>query len=139
MPHPQIMNILSKILNWVKSSQHHIFLALCIGLISFISYNLGQIDALQQTPIKIVESEGSKVDSNNLKADIYSATKTENLNNKAKTKVLDTRVVASKNSNKYHYTWCAGAKKIKEENKVWFGSAQEAESRGYTLAGNCSN
>ena len=58
--------------------------------------------------------------------------------NKVETKVLDTRVVASKNSDKYHYTWCAGAKKIKEENKVWFSSAEEAESKGYTLAGNCS-
>src|SRR3989338_7410347 len=132
------MKILSKFLNLIKSNKHSIFLAFCIGLISFISYNLGQIDALQQTPIKILERGGSKAGSNNLKADIYSATQTKTLNNKAETKVLDTRVVASKNSDKYHYTWCAGAKKIKEENKVWFNSAQEAESKGYTLAGNCS-
>ena len=132
------MKILSKLLNLIKSSQYHIFLASCIGLISFISYNLGQIDALQQTPIKIVETGELKAGGGNLKADIYSATKTETIDNKAQTKVLDTRVVASKNSDKYHYTWCAGAKKIKEENKVWFSSAQEAESRGYTLAGNCS-
>ena len=130
--------MLAKFLNLIKSNQYSIFLAFSIGLFSFISYNLGQIDALQQTPIKIVEGGGSKAGSNNLKADIYSATQTETLNNKVETKVLDTRVVASKNSDKYHYTWCAGAKKIKEENKVWFSSAEEAESKGYTLAGNCS-
>ncbi|MDO8496624.1 MAG: hypothetical protein Q7S43_04235 [bacterium] len=129
--------MLSKLLNIIKSSQYHIFLASCIGLIAFISYNLGQIDALQQTPIKIVESGVLKAGSNSLKADIYSATQTEAIDNKAQTKVLDTRVMASKNSDKYHYTWCAGAKKIKEENKVWFSSAQEAETNGYTLAGNC--
>src|SRR3989344_2109913 len=131
------MKILSKFLNLIKSNKHSIFLAFCIGLISFISYNLGQIDALQQTPIKIVETGGLKAGGGNLKADIYSATKTETIDNKAQTKVLDTRGVASRNSEKYHYTWCAGAKKIKEENKVWFSSAQEAESRGYALAGNC--
>ena len=130
--------MLARFFNLIKSNKHSIFLAFCIGLISFISYNLGQIDALQQTPIKIVETGELKAGGGNLKADIYSATKTETIDNKAQTKVLDTRVVASKNSDKYHYTWCAGAKKIKEENKVWFSSAQEAESRGYTLAGNCS-
>ena len=92
------MKILAKFFNLIKFNQHSIFLALCIGLMSFISYNLGQIDALQQTPIKIVESEESKTESSNFKADIYSATQTENLNDRAGIKVLDTRVVASKNS-----------------------------------------
>jgi hypothetical protein len=125
-----------KLIYGVKSNQHSIFLALCIGLISFISYNLGQIDALQQMPIKIVDSEGSKAGSN-LKADIYSAVQINTPDNKPETKFLDTRVVASKNSNKYHHTWCPGAKKINEANKLWFGSDKEAESKGYTLAGNC--
>src|SRR3989344_6884196 len=132
------MKILSKFLNLIKSNKHSIFLAFCIGLISFISYNLGQIDALQQTPIKIVETGGLKAGGGNLKADIYSAIQSETLNNKAETKVLDTRVVASKNSDKYHYTWCPGAKKINEANKLWFNSDKEAESKGYALAGNCS-
>jgi len=45
--------------------------------------------------------------------------------------------VGSKNSDKYHYPWCPGAQRIKEENKVWFTSREDAESRGYTPAGNC--
>ena len=45
--------------------------------------------------------------------------------------------VASKNSNKYHLPWCAGAARITEENKIWFSSKEEAEAAGYTPAGNC--
>jgi hypothetical protein len=46
-------------------------------------------------------------------------------------------VVASKNGTKYHYPWCGGAGQIKEENKVWFASIEEARKAGYTPAANC--
>ena len=45
--------------------------------------------------------------------------------------------VASKNGTKYHLPWCSGAKNIKEENKVWFASKEEAQSKGYSAAANC--
>ena len=45
--------------------------------------------------------------------------------------------VASKNSNKYHLPWCSGAKRIAEENKIWFSTKEEAEAAGYTPAANC--
>jgi len=47
------------------------------------------------------------------------------------------KYVASKNSNKYHAPWCSGAQRIKEENKIWFNSKEEAEASGYTPASNC--
>lgn len=40
--------------------------------------------------------------------------------------------VGSRNSNKYHKTTCAVAKRIKEENKICFTSAEDAEKRGYS-------
>ncbi|OGW78855.1 MAG: hypothetical protein A3C51_04375 [Omnitrophica bacterium RIFCSPHIGHO2_02_FULL_46_20] len=39
--------------------------------------------------------------------------------------------VGSKNSTKYHYTWCRWAQKINPNNKVTFNSAQEAKAAGY--------
>lgn len=45
--------------------------------------------------------------------------------------------VASKKGTKYHLPWCAGAKSMKEENKIWFNSKEEAEKAGYTPASNC--
>jgi hypothetical protein len=45
--------------------------------------------------------------------------------------------VASKTGSKYHLPWCSGAQTIKEENKIWFETKEEAESRGYSPAKNC--
>jgi hypothetical protein len=46
-------------------------------------------------------------------------------------------LVGSINGSKYHFPWCPGAKQMKEENKVWFDSVEEAERAGYTPAANC--
>lgn len=145
--------MLSKFINFIKSYQYYIFLVICIILISFTSYNLGRIHALQKTHLQITESgvestTESLQEQPKTKASTFSATKKPQISNRPQpatsnkkpvAKVLDTRVVVSKKSksHKYHYTWCSGAKRIKEENKIWFNSAQEAESGGYTLAGNC--
>ena len=45
--------------------------------------------------------------------------------------------VASKSGSKYHFPWCAGAQSIKEENKIWFDSKEEAMAAGYAPAANC--
>ena len=45
--------------------------------------------------------------------------------------------VASRNGSKYYLANCAGVKRIKEENKIWFRSKTEAEERGLTPAANC--
>ncbi len=45
--------------------------------------------------------------------------------------------VASKTGTKYHLPWCAGAQRIKDENKVWFATKEDAEAAGYTPAANC--
>ena len=45
--------------------------------------------------------------------------------------------VASKSGTKYHLPWCGSAKQIKEENKIWFVTKEEAEKAGYTPASNC--
>lgn len=47
------------------------------------------------------------------------------------------KYVASKSGTKYHLPTCSGAKRIKDENKVWFQSKEEAEAAGYEAAANC--
>lgn len=46
-------------------------------------------------------------------------------------------VVGSKNSDKYHYPWCSGAKRINPENLISFPSFEAAREAGYSPAGNC--
>lgn len=45
--------------------------------------------------------------------------------------------VASKTGSAYHFPWCSGAKRIKEENKIYFDTKEAAEKAGYHPAGNC--
>ena len=42
--------------------------------------------------------------------------------------------VASKNSNLYHHVSCPSANRIKEENKLWFSTHEEAEKAGYSAS-----
>lgn len=45
--------------------------------------------------------------------------------------------VASRSGTAYHLPWCVGALRIREENKIWFSSKEEAEQKGYHPAKNC--
>lgn len=45
--------------------------------------------------------------------------------------------VASKSGSKYYLTGCSGANRIKEENKVYFDSVDQAKAAGYEPAANC--
>ena len=54
--------------------------------------------------------------------------KLDNINLQNKTGMF----VASKNSKVYHLPSCQYAKRIKDENKIWFGSAKEAREKGYS-------
>lgn len=45
--------------------------------------------------------------------------------------------VGSKSGSVYYIPSCKGAHSIKEENKVWFASASDAEAAGYKPAATC--
>jgi hypothetical protein len=47
------------------------------------------------------------------------------------------KYVASKSGTKYYLPTCSGAKRIKEENKVWFATVADATAAGLTPAANC--
>src|SRR3989344_2586728 len=91
------MNILAKMLNLVKLHQKDIFMGFCIVLISIISFNIGRINALHKTPIKITGE-----------ANVYQATTGTSVLNSKKTipaQPKDPRVVASKASTTKNYDY----------------------------------
>ncbi len=45
--------------------------------------------------------------------------------------------VASKNGTKYYLPNCSGVNRIKEENRIWFATVEQAKARGLTPAANC--
>ncbi|MEK7194794.1 MAG: hypothetical protein AAB667_00860 [Patescibacteria group bacterium] len=126
--------MIAKMAKWVKSYAYELFMVASVAMIAVISYNLGGMQAVQKSPLKVTQD-----------ASIFNAVSGVQETEGDKTVVQkapqpkDPRVVVSKNSSskKYHHIWCAGAKQINPENQIWFDTAQAAETAGYTLAGNC--
>jgi hypothetical protein len=53
------------------------------------------------------------------------------------TRIENKNIVASKSGTKFYYIWCSGSNRIKEENKVFFSTIEEAQNEGYKSAQNC--
>jgi len=101
------------------------FLATIIILVSALSFGIGRLSVVgNREPIQIEYDAAISNQASIINASI-------NIENSISS------VVASKNGSKYHYPHCAGAKQIKEENKISFNSPTAAEAAGYELATNC--
>jgi hypothetical protein len=46
-------------------------------------------------------------------------------------------IVASRKGTKYHFVWCKSAATIKQENRIYFKTEDEAKATGRTLASSC--
>ncbi len=98
-------------------------------LISLISFGAGR---LTRQPIE----DGPELTINTVQ-DAARKTSTEITNENLKQEVPKIQIIGNKNSKLYHYPWCSGAKNMKEENKVFFNSIEEAKKAGYKPASNC--
>jgi len=106
-----------------------IFLVSALVLTALIAFGLGRLSVLAERKIPV------KVD--NFSAAAVQPTSGVGDSPTPDVGAIDKLYVASKNGTKYHYPWCSGAQTIKEENKIWFGSKEEAKAAGYTPASNC--
>jgi hypothetical protein len=120
--------MISKIIKFCKDNEKDLFIAGIIILVALISFGLGRLSKIEEgrAPITI-ESMGASAETG-----VRVAPAAETLFQKQSGKF-----VASKNGTKYHFPWCPGALRIKEENKVWFSSREEAEAEGLSPAKNC--
>ncbi|MBI4692220.1 MAG: hypothetical protein HY773_02135 [Candidatus Terrybacteria bacterium] len=116
-----IGNILAKIKNFRNTYEKDFIIVIVIVTMAFISFGLGRLSKIKENKIPItIENIGASATETGLQENTISGA-----------------VVASKNGTKYHYPWCSGAQSIKEENKIWFSSIEEARKAGYTPASNC--
>lgn len=98
-----------------------LFVAISILLVGLIAFGLGRLSVLysEKPEVEIIyPSQGKQAGGEVLGAVSYG-------------------FVASKNGSSYHLPWCAGAQTIREENKVFFDTKEQAEQAGYRPAGNC--
>lgn len=107
-----------KIKSWLKANKEDVFLIFTIVAVALIGFALGRISALRENKFPIEVQSAS----------IMSPPAGEK---------KDSKIVGSKDGTVYHLANCSGAKQIKEENKIYFSSQEEAQKAGYRPAANC--
>jgi hypothetical protein len=110
-----------------------LFIVFLIILVGTASFGLGKLSAFEKKkiPISILKTKEAMLASVALSLDdSLSSSK-----NQTQEKGI---VVASKSGTKYYYPWCTGVSRIKEENKVWFLSIEDARTAGLTPASGCT-
>ena len=124
-------------MNFIKTKGEKLFLLfgfiliLVAGFFSGYSYSQEQIE---KQSIIIEDPDESCVDLffNRSETSLNSQLKDDNASSKeiSASKQNSELFVASKNSKLYHKADCVYVNRIKEENKIFFNSAQEAEDMG---------
>ncbi|MFH0805777.1 MAG: hypothetical protein V1901_02790 [Patescibacteria group bacterium] len=102
--------MLSDFKKFVKNNEPDIILTISIVLISLIVFGIVLLINFSNNKEKIIIQNPSASVIESIKQGMF---------------------VGSINSTKYHWPDCSFAKRISEENQVWFSSEQEAQDAGY--------
>ncbi len=137
-----ISNLSEKIKLWAINNHQAIFTTILVVTIGLLGYGLGRLSKIEeyQVPVRFISGQNepnlaSQTASVNLID--QSSKPAQNAQKEGITASNEAQLVGSKNGTKYHYLWCSGALRIKDENKVFFANKEEAEQAGYTPAANC--
>lgn len=117
---------------------------LIIILVAMGSFGLGRLSRIEELkhPIEIKGGSVAQVSSVSVqsggKLDVSpNGALVQSSTEKRIPEVNEGFIVGSKTGKKYHFPWCSGAQRIKEENKIWFANEAEAKAAGFTPAANC--
>lgn len=136
LPYNKVMvkDYFQKVKSWLLPKEDEIILVLAIILVTLIGFGLGRLSALHEEkfPIQIQTPATATYERKNQEAELL-VPKIEQRRGESREKLY----VGSKQSSVYHYPWCPGAQRIKEENKIWFSSRIEAQKAGFRPAANC--
>ncbi len=121
-----------KVKSWISENKSDLYIASLIFLVGLASFGLGRLSVLWPTKEPITIEPRTYAEQTQTDAEIFPRESAFSPHKSAAGKF-----VASKNGTAYHFPWCPGALRIKEENKIWFDTKEEAESRGYRPAANC--
>ena len=137
-----IQGISSKFKGYLRNQE--ILLAILIVVVSLVSFGLGRLSvsplvaptSQNATVLGVKEGDTTMKEENTPIAEKVGSVK-DTATKGEKIGAPEGGYVASKSGTKYHLPWCSGAKRIKEENKIYFKTKEEAEKAGYSPASNC--
>ena len=119
-----MVNNIPEILHSRKA--HTVALVLIMTFLGVFSFGLGRLSVEGEGKVNILECPKTPLNATVAQVKTVSATAVET-----------GQYVASRNGTKYHFPWCSGAQRIKEENKIFFDTREAAEKAGYGPASNC--
>ncbi|MBI3421280.1 MAG: hypothetical protein HY006_04390 [Candidatus Sungbacteria bacterium] len=122
---------IEKVKNLCKEHSNDLFVALIIFLVGLAGFGLGRLSYL------LPEHQDISIEDPSADRETTSYNSDQEPRNSATSTGVQGKYIGSRSGTAYHYPWCPGAVKIKESNKVWFATVQEAQERGYKPAGNC--
>ncbi len=112
-----------------------LFPALLIAVVGCAAFGLGRLSALPADIPTSVQKAATQPSTSIEASEMRNAT--PKTGESTATTSVKGAYVASKNGGSYHLPWCGGASRIKEENKVWFQTKEEAVAAGLVPAKNC--
>ncbi len=121
-------------------SNTDMLLAMIIIVTALLSFMLGRYSVTNVQKFTSETRSASPHNTDQIKEQVLNIQEsvTSGSNTASNERILaEGKYVASKSGTKYHLPWCGGAQQIKEENKIWFNTKEDAEKAGYTPASNC--
>jgi len=129
--------IISKIKELIKRGffflgERDIFIVIFFIVSVIISFNLGRISEKEErTRITYERSLSPQKTLTEIKKDTPATTKGVSQAD------FEKNIWGSRSGTKFYYAWCSGASRIKEENRVYYTSKEEAMLSGRTIASGC--
>jgi hypothetical protein len=135
-----IYNSMEKIKQFIQSEKgKDVLTILIIILVGLGSFELGRLSKESpQKGLKIEYSEKTSTETST--TELSNQLKTQDLPQNAQkpVSVSSGNYFASSRGKKYYPIGCSAGKTIKQENRIYFASATEAEKAGYTLSSSCN-
>lgn len=122
--------IKSKITSWIESEKgKDILVVIIVILVGLGSFELGRLS--KENSSRGLKIEYPSQNENQAANAILSKNLSPNSNSTGK------NFFASSRGTKYYSLGCSGGKTIKQENRVYFATGEEAQQAGYTLSNSC--
>ena len=123
---------MEKIKHFIESEKgKDILTVMIVILVGLGCFELGRLS-------KENNSEGIKIE-NQQKADVISAEKVSTVSTVNSNSISTGKTFfASSKGSKYYTISCSAGKTIKQENRIYFTTGEEAQRAGYTLSSSCN-
>ncbi|MBI2630942.1 hypothetical protein HYW73_01855 [Candidatus Nomurabacteria bacterium] len=131
---------MEKIKQFVESDRgKDIFTVMIVILVGFGSFELGRLSKENSSSgIKIEYMGQEEALGENLSGNVIKAVKFAPEASSGSADNFGKNFFASSRGSKYYSLGCSGGKTIKQENRVYFATSDEAERAGYTLSASCN-